>query len=201
MLALLSAVSVARAASGAACPDGVDPTASTALSQQDAQHGCATRMSNGFAIPDPACTPGAINPTVTLDVLKEREFKTGCERNKASSAVKKNSTYAVYNIAHPENNKGADQVCELDHLVSLELGGADTLDNIWPQCGPDGVALRERFFKIKDSVENYLAAQVRSGAIDLSEAQHGIARDWTQYIDAAQKFWGTHVARGFGRDD
>jgi len=49
----------------------------------------------------------------------------------------------------------------LDHLISLELGGADTLDNIWPQCGPSGVALPQRFFKEKDTVENFLAMQVR----------------------------------------
>jgi hypothetical protein len=35
-------------------------------------------------------------------------------------------------------------------------------------------------------VENYLAAQVKSGAMDLAEAQRGISKDWTQYLDAAQ---------------
>jgi hypothetical protein len=79
------------------------------------------------------------------------------------------------------------QTCELDHLISLELGGADTLDNIWPQCGPPGRVLRERFFKQKDIVENYLAKQVRDGVMDLNQAQQGIATDWTQYIDDARK--------------
>jgi hypothetical protein len=66
----------------------------------------------------------------------------------------------------------------LDHLISLELGGADTLDNAWPQCGPSGVALPQRFFKEKDTVENFLAMQVREGRMDLSEAQKGIATDY-----------------------
>jgi len=85
----------------------------------------------------------------------------------------------------PTNNKGANQTCELDHLVSLELGGSDTLDNIWPQCGPAGAVLRARFFKQKDVVENYLAMRVRDKTIALSVAQRGIAEDWTQYLNAA----------------
>jgi hypothetical protein len=74
----------------------------------------------------------------------------------------------------------------LDHLVSLELGGADTLDNIWPQCGPDEVSLSERYFKLKDTVENYLARQVKNGQMELAAAQQGIATDWTQFLSDAQ---------------
>jgi len=75
----------------------------------------------------------------------------------------------------------------LDHLISLELGGADTLDNIWPQCGPSDVTLPQRFFKEKDTVENFLAMQVRAGRMDLIDAQRGIATDWTQFLDEARR--------------
>jgi hypothetical protein len=51
----------------------------------------------------------------------------------------KGKTYASYGIARPNNNTGASQTCELDHVVPLEIGGADTIDNIWPQCGPKSV--------------------------------------------------------------
>jgi len=183
------------------CPAGVHPTASTPLKEKAAEEGCSPKTSRGFPIPDSACTPGAINPTVTLKVLQGGKFKTGCERDKATTRTKKNTTYVQYSLDRPKNNTGKKQTCELDHLVSLELGGADTLDNIWPQCGPDDVGLAQRFFKIKDSVENYLAVQVRVGAIALSDAQHGIAEDWTQYVDAATAYWSNHVARGFGRDE
>jgi hypothetical protein len=71
-------------------------------------------------------------------------------------------------------------------LISLEIGGADTLDNIWPQCGPNGVPLAKRYFKQKDIVENYLAAQIRAGKMDLSDVQRRIAEDWTQFIDEAR---------------
>ena len=32
------------------------------------------QMRNGFPIPDPACTPGAINPTLTAEVLRDPDF-------------------------------------------------------------------------------------------------------------------------------
>lgn len=201
VLFCLCATTVAHSSQAPACPAGVLPAKSTPLAEKSAQHNCSPKTSHGFQIPDPACTPGAINPSVTLKVLESGKFTTGCERNKASSMSAKNGTYAEYGIPHPKGNTGKAQICELDHLVSLEIGGADTRDNIWPQCGPDSVELAQRYFKIKDRVENYLAVQVRQGQMDLSHAQHGIARDWTQYIGAAKVYWSDHVAKGFGRDD
>jgi hypothetical protein len=147
---------------------------------------CKVRVSNGFPLPDPDCTPGATNPTLTTQVLRDPAFRTSCVRDSATTAHEKAGTYAWYRIEHPEDNRGVKQICELDHLISLELGGADTLENIWPQCGPDGVVLAERFFKEKDIVENYLAARVKAGSIKLSDAQRGIAMDWTQFLDEAK---------------
>jgi len=165
----------------------IDGTASQSLAQVGAPRpgGCQVRLSNGYPIPDPTCTPGAINPQVTTAVLQDREFSTKCERDQATDKRAKEQTYAYYGIKRPSHNTGRNQVCELDHLVSLELGGADTLDNIWPQCGPSGVALKLRYFKQKDKVENYLASQVKTGNMSLEEAQKGIAADWTQYLEAA----------------
>jgi hypothetical protein len=168
---------------------GIDATASTPLRTVTLppQQGCTPRMSNGFPLPDPDCTPGAINPTLTAEVLRDTDFRTCCVRDNATTAQQKATTYGWYSIKHPQGNVGQGQTCELDHLVSLELGGADTLENIWPQCGPSGVALAERFFKQKDMVENYLAKQVKEGKMDLGEAQKGIAADWTQYLAAAKR--------------
>jgi hypothetical protein len=148
---------------------------------------CKTRTSNGFVLPDPSCTPGAFNPTLTVEVLRNPDFRTSCVRSHATTEVEKNKTYAYYGIPHPAQNTGVTQICELDHLVSLELGGADTLDNIWPQCGPPNTILVRRYFKEKDAVENYLAKQVRDGTMPLDKVQRGIAEDWTQYLADAQK--------------
>src|SRR5436190_5286646 len=53
---------------------------------------CAPQMgSAGLPIPDPACTPGASNPT--LDVLTDPAFRTCCLRDRATSAGQKAGTY------------------------------------------------------------------------------------------------------------
>jgi hypothetical protein len=54
----------------------------------------------------------------------------------------------MYGIPHPRNNHGPDQVCEKDHLIPLELCGADTIANVWPECTPgyagwDGPGFRD----------------------------------------------------------
>jgi hypothetical protein len=147
-----------------------------------------TTTSGGELLPDPKCTPGAINPTLTDSVLKNVAFRTGCVRNNATSENEKKSTYKWYQTKRPRNNVGLTQTCELDHLVPLYLGGADTLDNIWPQCGPKGVALDDRYFKEKDKVEYFLGQQVREGKLDLATAQKGIVKDWTKFISDAEDF-------------
>lgn len=149
-------------------------------------HTCSIGERNKFQIPDPKCTPGAINPSLTLEVLTDPDFRTACLRDEATSAEKKKETYAFYGITEPRENSGKNQTCELDHFISLELGGADTLDNIWPQCGPDGAELEERDFKQKDMVEDYLAFLVKNRRMSLGDAQKGIVQDWTQFLIKAR---------------
>jgi hypothetical protein len=72
------------------------------------------------------------------------------------------------------------------YIIGVNIGGSDTLDNIFPQCGPDGVPLGQRFFKRKDTVENFLAWAVKTGQMDLSAAQQGIASNWVQYLGVAE---------------
>jgi hypothetical protein len=151
---------------------------------------CKVRMRNGYPVPDAKCTPGGVNPSVTLDVLRDSSWRTKTVRNCASSEAQKHVAYRWYDIQKPRVNSNENQVCELDHLVPLELGGADGLGNIWPQCGPDDVTLNQRYFKQKDHVENYLAEEVRAGRMPLVEAQRGIAKDWTQYLNDADLWCG-----------
>ena len=149
---------------------------------------CSTTVRRGYPVPDPHCTPGGIDPEVTVDVLRNPAWRTGCVRNCETSEAKKHVAYRWYGMPTPRRNHGDLQVCEPDHLVPLELGGADGLGNIWPECGPPGVALEDRHFKVKDRVENYLADEVKSGKMSLEAAQRGIAFDWTQYLGAANRY-------------
>jgi hypothetical protein len=149
---------------------------------------CKPSIRNGYPVPDARCTPGGFNTTVTAPTLREPGWKTRCIRNCASTESEKHVVYRWYGIAPHHGNSGKNQVCELDHLVPLELGGADGLGNIWPECGPDAAVLKNRFFKTKDRVENYLAREVRAGRMSLGDAQRGIATDWTQYLPAANRY-------------
>jgi len=149
---------------------------------------CMTSIRNGYPLPDPRCTPGGINPSVTEEMLRDTNWRTGCIRNCQTSEALKHVTYRWYGIQKPRPNSGENQVCELDHLVPLELGGSDGLGNIWPQCGPNATVLEHRYFKIKDRVENYLADEVKAGRVSLDAAQRGIASDWTQFLPEANRY-------------
>ncbi len=67
---------------------------------------------------------------------------------------------------------------ELDHLVSLELGGApDDPRNLWVEPGS--------IPNPKDGVENKLNDAVCSGLVALAVAQRVIAADWVTALEAA----------------
>jgi hypothetical protein len=58
----------------------------------------------------------------------------------------------------------------VDHLVSLELGGANDAANLWPEYPPTP--------NPKDKVENALHAAVCDGRVKLTAAQNAIAWNW-----------------------
>lgn len=149
---------------------------------------CSFRASNGYPVPDPSCTPGGVNPSVTEATLADRSWTTKCLRDCETSEAQKHQAYYWYSQPRPRGNNGPGQVCELDHLVPLNLGGSDDLGNIWPQCGPDNVDLNSRYFKQKDEVEDYLVNEVRTGHMRLNDAQRAIAQDWPRYMAAAAQY-------------
>jgi len=93
-------------------------------------------------------------------VICAPNFHTSDYRDKESTPAQKATMYMAYNIPRPQPNAGADQMCELDHLVSLELGGADDLSNIWPECSPGYAGWSGAGFRDKDKFENYFHRMV-----------------------------------------
>jgi len=185
MLAILAA---AVALASAPAPH-IDPRAAIALHPTAATHApasCHVRLAaNGMQLPDPACTPGAINPTLTAEVLNDPAFRTATVRDHLTSAAAKRRVYAWYGITPPKHNTGADQTCELDHLIDIGAGGADSLENIWPQCerpGAPPVPVGEREFKIKDRFAEHAAIRELRAGGDLLSIQKRIAEDWTQFV-------------------
>jgi hypothetical protein len=66
---------------------------------------------------------------------------------------------------------------KIDHLIPTELGGADTVDNLWPQS----VRARPYGADRKQLLVEVLLEKVRAGKMTLAQAQEQISRDW---IDA-----------------
>ncbi len=115
---------------------------------------------------DHACTPGAVNTALTKDALCSAGFSTKSVRNVPSQ--EKAAVYQEYGIASHRPGE-----YEVDHLISLELGGSNDIANLWPEAAEPRPGFHE-----KDLVENYLHKQVCSGAIPLADAQQKIATDW-----------------------
>lgn len=123
--------------------------------------GCQVRS----ALQDQQCTPGAIITSATKAQICQSGYASSV-RNVPTS--EKNQVYAEYGITHHSTGQ-----YEVDHLVSLELGGSNDIANLWPEAASPTPGFHE-----KDKVENYLHDQVCSGAISLHQAQVEIATNW-----------------------
>jgi hypothetical protein len=113
-------------------------------------------------LPDRACTPGAIFAGATVAQICTPGYSRSV-RNVPESV--KRSVYAEYGIA-----SHVPRSYEVDHLVSLELGGNNSVANLWPEISPG--------YHEKDGIENRLHDAVCSGSVSLRTAQLQIARDW-----------------------
>ena len=149
--------------------NGVTTPVSTAIpSSGSAQLGKQTKTSGCMAhggLPDSACTPGAIFPNATVQQICTPGYSSSV-RNVPTS--EKDQAYAEYGIF----SHSAGQF-EIDHLVSLELGGSNDIANLWPEAASPTPGFHQ-----KDQVENYLHDQVCSGATSLKDAQTQIATNW-----------------------
>jgi hypothetical protein len=70
---------------------------------------------------------------------------------------------------------------EVDHIVSLELGGSNDISNLFPESYSIQYGART-----KDKLENDLHEQVCTHRLPLTVAQDEIATDWLKYYLAAQ---------------
>lgn len=150
---------------------------------------CALVGARAGDLPNPAITPGALNPLVT----QENIHRTVCVRGYTktirppayyTNRLKKQQIqiyrYADTNPKHYEE----------DHLVALSIGGAPTDErNLWPQprngeWGADK----------KDQLEFVLYKMVCSHEIPLAQAQIAMATDW---ISAYKHFVATHAGYRF----
>lgn len=130
-------------------------------------------------LPDADRTPGQANPLLTQERVCDPAFKT--PYGSLSTRVKR-QVYAAYRTTSRACGRGCRGGCEVDYLVSLDLGGMNTIKNLWPQksCGRWNA-------RDKDRLEHVLHALVCSGDTTLREAQDSLSADW---VAAYQKYVG-----------
>jgi hypothetical protein len=131
---------------------------------------------DGGRLPDRRCTPGAYDPAVTRAVLCSGGYSTDSYRAPESQTetFKFSEAYPAYGIA-------AGTTSELDHLIPLELGGANDAANLWPENYRGFLNADD-----KDRLESYLHDAVCSGRMPLQTAQATIATDWVKAYCAAR---------------
>ena len=127
-------------------------------------------IANAGELPDPVLTPG-VTRVVTLHELCTTS--TNLVRNVPESDKK--AVYKEYGMKGDDRNK-CKEGFEIDHLVSLEIGGSNDIKNLWPQsyCGNNNA-------HIKDVCENLSHKLVCDGTVKLEDAQKGIASNWIKW--------------------
>ncbi len=123
--------------------------------------------------PRQTLTPGA---TVTTDA----RALCGVNRELPRSAVPESLERQVlraYGVSHP-----ATGAFEVDYLITPELGGAASAQNLWPEPYRHTVWNAH----VKDQLEAHLHDLVCAGEVELPTAQHEIATDW---IAAYKKYF------------
>ena len=117
------------------------------------------------------CTPSSV-----YDVTKEEICVPGYSLTKRKTTqAMKNKVFEIYGIPKEERKNFV-----LDHVISLQLGGRDAIDNLFPQRKSPKPDSRD-----KDRVENFLKRSVCKGEMTLKEAQEQIREDW---LDAYQDY-------------
>lgn len=136
---------------------------------------CHYTYAGADPLPDPNCTPGALNPQVTQSTIASTICKSGY-----TSAIRPPESVTEHEkqaSASAYGYTGSFSIAEFDHLVPLELGG-DPNDpaNLWIE--PNDKTGATSFANSKDKLENRLKSLVCSGNLSLSTAQQAIASNW-----------------------
>ena len=125
-------------------------------------------------LPDPVVTPGeALN--LSLPEIKKIRPASGHLSN-VSTEVKR-AVFGAYGLSVDERNY------EIDHLIPLCLGGANSAKNLWPHSRKGSFWTVEK----KVALEKRLYRLVCAGRLPLVTARQEIASNWAKayrkYID------------------
>jgi hypothetical protein len=176
---LAAAFTPALAVPGSAVPAvssglAVSRASGDVVQRQPSPGSCHARGHGLMALPDPRCTPGAVNPAVTPGTLDSTICRSGWTATvrppERVTEPEKLASMRAYGLT-------GTSAYEYDHLVPLELGGAvNDPRNLWPE--PDYPAREGFYLNPKDRLETALRRLVCAGRLSLSAAQRAIAGDW-----------------------
>lgn len=124
-------------------------------------------------LPDSGCTPGAIFENVTAQDICTPGYS---KKARNVSTKTKNQVYEEYGITKHEKGE-----YEVDHFISLELGGSNDIANLFPEAAEPRPGFHE-----KDKIENYLHAEVCAGRMTLAEAQKNVSWEWVKTYEDMQ---------------
>lgn len=136
--------------------------------------------------PDPACTPGAVDDAVTQANIGSTICRSGYTATvrpptSATDKVKK-AMYAAYGISDGTTS-------ELDHSISLEIGGSNSYKNLWPEPGS---LPNPKDTHAENPLHDLVCARVLHGGktpyLPLADAQRLIATDWTTAVAQAKQY-------------
>ncbi|GGR35159.1 hypothetical protein GCM10008957_51380 [Deinococcus ruber] len=117
-------------------------------------------------LPDPTLSPGDVLTSDPAIICKSGYTQT--VRNVPQSL--KNQIYKAYGITSRLPGE-----YEIDHIISLELGGSNSAKNLFPES----FKTQPLNAHVKDTLENKLHALACAGTITMQEAQRAIASNWT----------------------
>lgn len=134
----------------------------------------ATCSQADLPLPDPVCTPGALNPDVTQATIGSTICVSGWTATVRPSTSYTNTLKKQGIVDYGYSDTSMSDY-EEDHFLPLELGGAPKdPKNLWPEPH----AGNQNAYS-KDSVENAVKKAVCAGQATLTAAQHAMLTDWT----------------------
>lgn len=131
-------------------------------------------MAEGIALPRRTLTPGSTH-VVQIEALCSSQ---DLDNDPPVNPSLEQAVFKEYGVPASSKNE-----YELDYLITPALGGADDIQNLWPQ--PYSSTWNAR---VKDQLEDHLHKLVCRGKVQLATAQSDIASDW---IAAYKRYFNT----------
>jgi hypothetical protein len=143
-----------------------------------ARSGLDDMKTDAIVLPRRTLTPGGTRAVQVADLCGNQDLDNDPPVNPSLEQ----EVFKEYGV--PASSK---KDYELDYLITPALGGADSIQNLWPQSYSSTWNAR-----VKDQLEDHLHEMVCQGKVQLATAQNDIASDW---IEAYKRYFNSDKPR------